>query len=96
MGAAILVVWAVGLAVALVLAIVVLRRSRLVIASLRELLAVSEAIAVAAHGIDKNVSVIPALPDLRPAAGQLAEVASAAGQSLHSIARQLERLSGTV
>ena len=49
MEAAILVVWAVGLAGALVLTIVVLELSRLVIASLRDLLAVSQAIGVAAQ-----------------------------------------------
>ena len=49
----------------------------------------------AAHGIDRNVSVIPSVPDLRPAAQQLVDVTLAAESSLQSIARSAEHLQGT-
>jgi hypothetical protein len=95
MQAGILVIWAIGLAGALVPTIVILKLSRLVISTLHDLLALSRAIGVAARGIDKHASIVPTLPDLRPPARQLADVASAAGQSLQSIGRQLENLPGT-
>jgi hypothetical protein len=95
MQAGILVIWAIGLAGALVPTIVILKLSRLVISTLWDLLSLSRAIGVVAQGIDEHASVVPTLPDLRPAARQLADVASAAGQSLPSIGRQLEKLAGT-
>jgi hypothetical protein len=74
----ILVVWAIGLAGALVPTIVILKSSRHLISTLDDLLALSRAIAAAAEGIDGHAALLSSLPDLRPAARHLAEVASAA------------------
>jgi DNA-binding PucR family transcriptional regulator len=76
-----LVIWTIGLAGAAAASVAVLESSRLLIVTLRDLVTVTRAIADAAHGIHRHVSIVRTLPDLRPAARQLADAASAAGQS---------------
>jgi hypothetical protein len=95
MPTAILVIWSIGLAGALLPTIVIFRTGRLVIGTLKDLLELSRTIDRAAHGIDRNVSVIPSVPDLRPAAQQLVDVTLAVERSLQSIARSAEHLQGT-
>lgn len=87
---AVLTVWGIGLAGAVAPAIMVLNLSRIVIGLLRDLLALSRAIGDSADGIDRHTSVVPALPDLRSAAWQIAGHASAARSSLHRADERLE------
>jgi hypothetical protein len=92
MHSAILAIWGTGLAGAVVATAFILRVSRLVVESLHDLLALSRAIARSAHGIDAHATALRTLPDLRAAARQFAEAASAAERSLDSICPRLERL----
>jgi len=94
MSAPIAIVWSIGLAGALVPAIFIFRSGRLLIRTLEDLLALSRTIARAAHGIERNVSVIPTLPDLRPVAAQFADLTSAVERSFTSVARSAEALRG--
>ena len=88
---AVLVVWAIGLAGAVAPAIMILTLCRIVIGILRDLLSLSRAIGDAAQGIDRHTAVVPALPDLRAAAWQLADAASASRSSWHWVDEPPER-----
>ena len=94
MRTAIIIVWSVGLAGALVPTLVILGQASLVVRALLDIAKLAALTEQAASGIAKHVSVIPTLPDLAAAGGKLTATAQAGAGSLARTAAALIDLRG--
>lgn len=95
MRTAILVIWALGLAGALVPTVVILKQASLVVWALIDIAKLAVLTRDAANGIAGNVAVIPTFPDLAVPGGDLTEATEQSAATIVRLGRMLIDVRGS-